>query len=110
MTNEVAFAGPAGDLSFTGERVSFVTDDIIIQRYVELEGQLRTVLAVVKMRGSAHSHDFREYVITAHGMVVGESLRAYRGILTGFPERRSSSRRQRMPDSRRPSRPCWMPS
>jgi len=93
MTNEVAFAGPAGDLSFTGERVSFVTDDIIIQRYVELEGQLRTVLAVVKMRGSAHSHDFREYVITAHGMVVGESLRAYRGILTGFPERRSYARR-----------------
>ncbi len=91
MTNEVAFAGPAGDLSFTGERVSFVTDDIIIQRYVELEGQLRTVLAVVKMRGSSHSHDFREYVITAHGMVVGESLRAYRGILTGFPERRPTA-------------------
>jgi circadian clock protein KaiC len=93
MTNEVAFAGSTSDLSFTGERVSFVTDDIIIQRYVELDGQLRTVLAVVKMRGSAHSHDFREYHITAQGMVVGESLRAYRGILTGFPERRSSGRR-----------------
>jgi circadian clock protein KaiC len=92
MTNEVTGAGPPGDLSFTGERVSFVTDDIVIQRYVELEGQLRTVLAVVKMRGSSHSHYFREYVITTQGMVVGESLRGYRGILTGYPERLPSVR------------------
>jgi circadian clock protein KaiC len=84
MTNEVG--GPRADLSFSGERVSFITDDIIIQRYVELEGELRTVLAVVKMRGSSHSRDFREYVITPEGAVIGKPLREYRGLLTGFPE------------------------
>lgn len=89
MTNETP--GRAVDLSFTGERVSFITDTIIAQRYVELEGQLRTILAVVKMRGSAHSHDFREYSVTPTGAVVGETLRGYREILTGFPARRDAA-------------------
>ena len=93
MTTEVSAATPpfgaAGLLHVTGERVSFLTDDIIIQRYVELEGQLRTVLAVVKMRGSQHSRDFREYTLTPQGAVVGQSLRGYSDILTGFPERRA---------------------
>ena len=88
LTNEVASAGLGNDLTFTGERVSFLTDDIIVQRYVELEGQLRTVLAVIKMRGSAHSRDFREYAVTARGAVIGEAMRGYSGILTGFPEPR----------------------
>jgi circadian clock protein KaiC len=83
MTNEVG--GPRADMSFTGERVSFITDDIIIQRYVEIDGELRTVLAVVKMRGSSHSRNFREYSITTEGAVIGKSLSQYGGILTGFP-------------------------
>jgi hypothetical protein len=89
LTNEVASAGLGSDLTFTGERVSFLTDDIIVQRYVELEGQLRTVLAVIKMRGSAHSRDFREYTVTPRGAVIGEAMRAYFGIQTGFPEQRA---------------------
>jgi circadian clock protein KaiC len=89
MTNEVG--GSRADMSFTGERLSFITDDIIIQRYVELDGELRTVLAVVKMRGSGHSRDFREYVITPEGAVVGKSLKEYRGIMTGFPQLASAA-------------------
>lgn len=85
MTNEVT--GAAADASVTGERVSFLTDDIVVQRRIELDGQLRTVLAVVKMRGSAHSHDVREYTITAQGAVVGEPLRGYQQLLSGTPAR-----------------------
>ena len=88
LTNEVAGGGLGGALTFTGERVSFLTDDIIAQRYVELDGQLRTVLSVVKMRGSAHSRDFREYTVTPRGAVIGEAMRTYFGIQTGFPEQR----------------------
>lgn len=44
------------------------------------------MLAVVKMRGSEHSHAFRTYEITAHGAVVGSPLRNYHGIITGVPE------------------------
>ena len=57
----------------------------LLERYVELEGQLRKVLSVVKMRGSDHSKDWRAYEITQAGMVVGEVLSAYRGIVSGIP-------------------------
>lgn len=83
MTAEVLepFAGG----QFTTERVSFVTDDIIVQRYVEIGGTLRKVLAVVKMRGSAHSTAFRAYDLTADGAVLGDELSEYHGITTGVP-------------------------
>jgi circadian clock protein KaiC len=84
MTSETTGGYP--DVHFTTEKVSFITDDIIVQRFVEIDGTLRRVLAVHKMRGSAHSADFRTYDITAAGAVVGGPLRNYQGILTGVPE------------------------
>ena len=68
------------------ERVSFITDDIIAQRYVEIDGHLETVLAVVKMRGSDHATDFHRYHLTADGAVMGEALVGYHGISTGVPD------------------------
>ncbi|HEY6219932.1 MAG TPA: hypothetical protein VIV65_07725, partial [Gemmatimonadaceae bacterium] len=76
---------PFPDVRFTNERVSFVTDDIVVQRYVEIDGHLRTVVAVVKMRGSDHATDFRSYALTATGATVGEPLVGYHGITTGVP-------------------------
>jgi circadian clock protein KaiC len=84
MTAEVIDPYPGG--RFTNERVSFVTDDIIVQRYVEIGGRLRKVLAVVKMRGSDHATDFRDYTITSTGAVIGRSLGEYHGITTGVPD------------------------
>lgn len=96
MTAETT--GDHSDLRFTTEKVSFITDDIIVQRFVEIDGELCKVVAVYKMRGSAHSHDFRTYEITAKGAVVGGPLKNYHGITTGVPERQqvpSSGRRPR---------------
>lgn len=76
------------DVRFTNERVSFVTDEIIIQRYVEIEGALQRVMAVIKMRGSDHSHELRTYEVTAKGVVVGGALTQYEGIMTGTPSLR----------------------
>jgi len=73
------------DIRFTAEKVSFITDEIIVQRYVEIEGELRRVMAVIKMRGSDHSHEFRSYEVTASGVVVGGPLTEYDGIVTGVP-------------------------
>ena len=84
MTDEVIDAYPGG--RFTHERVSFITDDILAQRYVEIDGHLQKVLSVVKMRGSEHATDFRAYRLTSEGAVMGESLTDYRGITTGVPE------------------------
>ncbi|MBA3969571.1 MAG: AAA family ATPase [Gemmatimonadetes bacterium] len=77
-------------LRFTPNVVSFLADDIILQRYVEMEGQLRKILTVVKMRGSQHSKDFRAYEIGPGGLVIGEALRAYQDILSGAPRLREN--------------------
>jgi circadian clock protein KaiC len=84
-------------LQFTNNRVSFLTDVIVIQRYVEIEGQLRKVLAVVKMRGSSHSGDFRAYEITGNGVLLREGLRDYHGITTGVPTGRLQRRQPAYP-------------
>jgi len=77
------------DLRFSPQGIAFLTDAIIIQRYVEIEAQLRRVLAVVKVRSSAHSKELREYEISSDGrLVVGKVLKAYGGLLTGTPKRR----------------------
>ena len=83
MTAEVAPADT--NSAFTTDRVSFITDDIIVQRYVEIDGHLRTVLVVSKMRGSGHTREFRRYELTAQGAVIGEPLPGYQGITTGVP-------------------------
>jgi circadian clock protein KaiC len=83
MTAEVI--DPYPGVRFTSERVSFITDDIFVQRYVEIDGHLRKVLAVVKMRGSDHATDFRAYELTGTGAIIGESLEGYHGITTGVP-------------------------
>jgi circadian clock protein KaiC len=83
MTSEVVEYG--NNMQFTRDAVSFVTDDIIMQRYVEIEGELRKVLAIVKMRGSSHSQALRAYQITPAGAVMDEYLRDYHGIITGVP-------------------------
>lgn len=76
---------------FTDEKVSFITDDIFVQRYVELEGEIRTVVAAVKMRGSNHSHAMRLYHIDDKGAAIDESLRDYSGIVNGQPILRSAN-------------------
>jgi len=75
-------------LSFSHYTISFLTDDIIRLRFVEIDGQLRKVLVVIKMRGANHSKDIREYVITDKGVVViGPRQTDYTGLTTGIPQR-----------------------
>jgi circadian clock protein KaiC len=75
------------ELLFSTYSISFLTDDIIRLRYVEIEGQLRKVLMVVKMRGGPHSLDIREYQINEKGVVLGQCLKDYDRLITGIPHR-----------------------
>ncbi len=83
----VEVVGGEAGLQLTGYQVSFLTDEVLSQRYVEMEGELRKVLVVVKMRGSDHSRNFCTYELTAAGVQIGPALRDYDGILTGSPVR-----------------------
>ena len=83
--NSVEITESFHELRFSPHEISFLTDDIILQRYVELDGQLRKVMVVVKTRRGDHSKELRLYDVTAGGMVIGDTLGQYQGILTGAP-------------------------
>jgi circadian clock protein KaiC len=75
-------------LQFSHYAISFLTDDIIRMRYVEIDGQLRKVIVVIKMRGGNHSKDIREYVITDKGVVIIHPRKTdFAALTTGIPER-----------------------
>ncbi len=87
---------------FSHYTISFLTDDIIRLRYVEIDGQVRRVLVVVKMRGGNHSKDIREYVITDKGVgiisppvLVKDYLQQ---LTTGIPDRIGLARREAPPE------------
>lgn len=74
-----------GGESITETHISTITDTIILLRYVELHGEMRRGLTVLKMRGTWHQKDIREYVIDGSGMHIKEPFRGIHGILTGTP-------------------------
>jgi len=72
-----------GGTSITEAHISTITDTIILLRYVEMMGEMRRGMTVLKMRGSMHDKDIREFTIDGHGMHVGKPFRNITGILTG---------------------------
>ncbi len=76
------------ELRFSPHAVSFMTNDIILQRYVEIDSQLKRVVTVIKTRSRKHPTDIRTYEVTERGIVVGGPLADYQGIISGVPQRR----------------------
>lgn len=76
------------DLRFSPYGTAFMTDAIIVQRYIEVESRLRRVLAVVKVRDSKHSDQLREYTIDDGGIHIGTMLADQEGLLGGRPATR----------------------
>lgn len=74
-------------LRFSSYGNAFLADAILMQRYVEISGQVKRVLSVVKVRASAHSKDIRFFDIEKDRLVVGEPITQYQGILSGHPTR-----------------------
>ena len=75
------------DLRFSPYGTAFLTDAIIVQRYIEIGSQLKRVMAVVKVRASNHSNDLRLFTIESDGIKVGHKLSDYEGLLGGRPSR-----------------------
>jgi circadian clock protein KaiC len=89
------------DLRFSPHGTAFLTDAIVMQRYVVFKGHLQRIMGVVKVRGSVHSKELRAFEITEVGIVMGEALTGYDGLLTGSPELvpvvRSAARQKKAP-------------
>jgi circadian clock protein KaiC len=76
------------EFPFSTYSISFLCDDILRLRYVSIDGQLRKIMVVIKMRGGNHAKDIREYEITSTGVVLlGKRLTEYQGLISGVPVR-----------------------
>jgi circadian clock protein KaiC len=75
------------DLRFSPYGSAFLTDAIIVQRYIEVGSRLRRVMAVVKVRASNHSNEIRQFEITDEGIAIGDPVLDYEGLLGGQPTR-----------------------
>ena len=76
------------DLRFSPYGAAFLTDAIIVQRYIEVDSRLLRVMAVVKVRASMHSNELRQFTINDDGIQIGEALTEFQGLLGGRPQRR----------------------
>ncbi|MEA1053181.1 ATPase domain-containing protein [Lamprobacter modestohalophilus] len=66
--------------------LSYLADTVIAQRYFEAYGAIRYAISVMKKRYGDHERTIREYRIGRGGIIVGEPLSEFRGVLTGVPE------------------------
>jgi circadian clock protein KaiC len=73
------------DLRFSPFGSAFLADAIIMLRYVQLHGELKRVMSVVKVRASDHSHGMRLYEIDDSGIVLGSDLAGVDGIFSAVP-------------------------
>lgn len=74
-----------GGSSVTETHISTITDTILLLRYVELMGEMRRGVTVLKMRGSWHDKMIREYKISDNGIEIGKGFKNVSGILSGQP-------------------------
>lgn len=65
--------------------ITYLADTVIMLRYFEAIGRVRRAISVVKKRGGSHEDTIREYKIDSNGMIVGEPLDMFQGVLRGVP-------------------------
>jgi circadian clock protein KaiC len=73
-----------GDMKQTID-VTYLADTVIMLRFFEAQGRVRRALSVVKKRTGTHEDTIREFRIGDHGLVIGEPLEAFQGVLRGVP-------------------------
>lgn len=74
-----------GTFKITNSGTSFIVDNIIILRYVEVASEMHKALSVLKMRGSMHEKGICNYQITNEGVAVMGRFKDLEGILSGSP-------------------------
>lgn len=75
-----------GNFRATEVGISYMVDNIIFLRYLEIQGELRKAIGVLKKRLSNFEKRLRELEITRYGIKVGQPLTHLRGILSGIPD------------------------
>jgi circadian clock protein KaiC len=75
-----------GEFRATEAGISYLADNIVFLRYLEIQGEIHRAIGVLKKRLSSFEPTLREIEITRYGIKVGKPLTELRGILRGMPE------------------------
>lgn len=67
--------------------LAYLVDSYIMLRYVEIESAIHKALLVMKLRGSDHAKDIRQFEITNHGIEIMSRFEGREGIMSGSPRR-----------------------
>ncbi len=65
--------------------VSYLADTVLMLRFFEAAGAVRRAISVVKKRTGYHENTIREMSLSSKGVMVGEPLSDFHGVLTGVP-------------------------
>jgi circadian clock protein KaiC len=84
LTEEVS--NVTGEFRPTEEKISYLADNIVFLRYLEVQGRIHKATGVLKKRFGDFEPSLREFRVTADGIEIGEPLENLRGVLTGTPE------------------------
>ena len=76
-------ANVLGKWDTSSNKIPFIVDTYILLRYLEMESEIKRCLMVLKMRGSDHDKDIREYKIDQGGLQVGGKFTGVSGIFLG---------------------------
>ena len=71
---------------------SNIVDGIIMLRYVEIGSEMKKALNILKLRGTKHKQEIKEYDITSAGIVIEEKFVGMEGVLTGSPRKSMTDR------------------
>ncbi|ADJ14291.1 ATPase domain-containing protein [Halalkalicoccus jeotgali] len=76
----------AADFEVTDDGVSYLADNILFLRHLEIGGEMRKAIGVLKKRTSDFERSVREFELDEYGIRIGEPMTDLRGILNGTPE------------------------
>ncbi|WDZ94517.1 ATPase domain-containing protein [Herbaspirillum sp. WKF16] len=78
--------GMLGSNMSTSMDATYLSDNVLLLRYFESQGEVQQALSVFKKRGSAHERTIRRMTISSQGVHIGPVLKQFHGILTGVPK------------------------
>jgi circadian clock protein KaiC len=75
-----------GSASLDGYGISAAADNIVLMRYLEMEGRLDRAVVILKARGVNLRSELRHLFVGREGLRVGSGFTGLRGVLTGLPD------------------------
>jgi circadian clock protein KaiC len=99
MTSVLTRESPAllGEAESVDEDIAFVADSYVLLRYVEIDSAVYKALLVLKLRGSDHAKDIRQFSVTGQGIQVQDKFVGREGIMSGSPRSMADAFRQAFP-------------